>query len=397
MTGNKRLVLGITASVAIYKACELIRLFVKEKVEVIPVMTPDARRFISPILIESLAGGRVYSDMFDESGGAFYHIMLSRGAGLLLIAPATANAIAKISTGIADNLLTSAVLASDCPVIIAPAMNVKMFENPVTQKNIRRLMKMKRFSFVMPESGRLACGDVGVGRLAEISDIFDASMRFLTGERVLEERRVVVTAGPTREFMDPVRFLSNPSSGKMGYELARLAYWLGADVTLISGPVNIRPPFGVRLINVVSADEMKKALLNLRGRYDLLLMNAAVSDWKFPGKSAQKIKRDGSSLQIVLRENSDILRIAASSSKFDYVVGFAAESQNLLENAREKIKKKKVVAIIVNDISKNGLGFGSEENEGKIIYGDGKITDIPRCSKRDMAFRILADISVRLK
>ncbi len=397
MNDKKRLILGITASVAIYKICDLIRLFKKSDVEIIPVMTPDAMRFISPLLIESLCQNRVYSDMFDESGGAFYHIMLSKGAGLILIAPATANTIAKLSAGIADNLLTSTVLASKCPVLVAPAMNVRMFENQITQENIKRLKSINRFSFIMPESGELACGDTGSGRLADINDIFDASLRFLFEEKILKGKRILVSAGPTREYMDPVRFLSNPSTGKMGYELARMAYWLGADVTLIFGPVNIRPPYGLKVINVLSADDMKKAILGGKDRYDILIMGAAVSDWKFSERASQKIKRDGKMMQINLIENEDIIKLAARSGRFGFILGFAAESEKTHKNAIAKIQKKKIDAIVVNDISKRDIGFGADYNAGSIIYKDGKITNIARCSKREMAYKIYLDIIERIK
>ncbi|MCX7958620.1 MAG: bifunctional phosphopantothenoylcysteine decarboxylase/phosphopantothenate--cysteine ligase CoaBC, partial [Deltaproteobacteria bacterium] len=397
MSEEMKIVLGITGSIAVYKSCELIRLFRKEGITVIPVMTPDSKRFISPLLLESLAQNKVYSDMFDESGGTFYHIMLSRGANLILIAPATANTISKIASGMADNLLTSAVLASDCPVLIAPAMNVKMFENPLTQQNIKKLTEIKRFSFVMPESGELACGDTGTGRLADVQDIFDESMQYLTGDRILKGKKVLVSAGPTQEYMDAVRFLSNPSSGRMGYEIARTAKWLGAEVTLVTGPVSLRPPYGVKVIKVVSAEDMKNAVLKETGKYDLLIMNAAVSDWRFDKRRKQKIKRNGSDINIVLRENPDILSLASKSGKFRYIVGFAAESENMTENALIKMKKKDIDAIVVNDISRSDIGFGQESNEGRIIFGDGTMKDIERVSKRVMAFIILREIAKRLK
>lgn len=395
MIGDTTLVLGITGSIAVYKACELIRLFKKEGVQIIPVMTTDAKRFVSPLLIESLSQNKVYSDMFDESGGAFYHIMLSKGTNLILIAPATANTIAKIASGLADNLLTATILASDCHVLIAPAMNVKMFENPITQNNIKKLSQLGRYSFVMPQSGELACGDVGVGRLADIEDIFDASMSYLIGDKVLRGLKVLVTAGPTREFMDPVRFLSNPSSGKMGYELARVAKWLGAEVTLVTGPVNLKTPYGIETIKVVSADEMRDAVLNAKGKYDLLIMNAAVSDWKFSKTSSQKIKRGDSVPKVLLKENSDILMEAVKSRKFKFTIGFAAESEDMVENAILKIKKKKTDAIVVNDISRGDIGFGQDLNEGKMVFKNGEIVVLEKMSKREMAFKILREFSKR--
>ncbi len=397
MIQDAKLVLGITGSIAIYKVCELIRHFKKSGIELIPVMTPDSKKFVSPLLIESLAQSRVYSDMFDESGGTFYHIMLSKGASLILIAPATANTIAKIASGFADNLLTSVVLASDCPVLIAPAMNVKMFENPITKQNIEKLSLLNRFSFIMPEVGELACGDVGAGRLADVQDIFDASMQYLLGERFLSGKKVLISAGPTQEYMDPVRFLSNPSSGKMGYELARVACWLGADVTLVSGPVLLKPPYGVKVIKVVSANEMKNAILNSNGDFDLLIMNAAVSDWRFEKKYTHKIKRNGSSLQISLKENPDILGLASKSRRFKYLVGFAAESERMDENAFEKIKRKNIDAIVVNDISRSDIGFAQNYNEGRILFKDGTIINIEKVEKREMSFRIFKEIAKRNK
>lgn len=397
MPDEMRVVLGITGSIAVYKVCELIRLFKKSGVEVIPVMTPDSKRFMSPLLIESLSGSKVYSDMFDESGGAFYHIMLSRGANLILIAPATANTIAKIKAGMADNLLTSIVLASDIPVMIAPAMNVKMFENQITQQNIRDLLRLKRFSFIMPESGELACGDIGQGRLADIDDIFDAAMRYVYPLKILSGKKILISAGPTQEFLDPVRFLSNPSSGKMGYELARIASWLGADVTLVSGPTHIRPPYGVNLIKVVSANEMKNAIFGIKGRFDLLVMNAAVSDWTFARRYKEKLKRSSGLPQFNLKENPDILQLAINSKKYRFAVGFAAESEEMVDNAVEKIKRKKIDAIIVNDISRSDIGFGQEYNEGKIIFKDKSIFEIERCSKRDMSLKIFVELAKRFR
>jgi len=396
MTEKLDLIIGMTASISIYKTLEIIRLFKKSGVNVIPVMTQDAKRFISPLLVSSLSESDVYSDMFDESGGKFYHIMLSRGAGAILIAPATANTIAKIANGFADNLLTSIVLASEIPVIIAPAMNVRMFENRITQQNISRLKKLDRFKFVMPESGELACGDIGTGRLADISDIFDYSMCFLHKYRILQGKKIMVSAGPTREFMDTVRFLSNPSSGKMGYELARVAHWLGADVTLVSGPVNIKPPHGVRVINVVSASEMQKAILNENRKYDLLIMNAAISDWRFKKVADKKLKRDGKTIDVELIENNDILKRAVQSRRFRFTLGFAAESENLLRNAKEKVTKKGIDGIIVNNIRRSDVGFASDFNEGKIILKDGSEIDIERCSKREMAYKIFEAIGERL-
>lgn len=397
MREKKTVFLGMCGSIAIYKICELIRLYKKNNIEVIPVMTPDSTRFISPLLVESLAESRVYCDMFDESGGAFYHIMLSRGAELMLIAPATANTIAKLASGIADNLLTSTVLASSLPVLIAPAMNVRMFDNPITQKNIQRLQSEERFHFLMPESGELACGDVGTGRLPDVESIFDISMRFLSGEQILRGKRVLVSAGPTREFMDPVRFLSNPSSGKMGFELARVALWLGADVTLISGPVDIRPPEGVKFVRVISAEEMGDAILGADGRYDMLLMTAAVSDWRFKKRSLHKIKRGEGRLLIELEENSDILKRAKKSGKFRFVLGFAAETDNVVENAIMKMRGKGTDAIFVNDISRKDTGFGSDENGGRLIFRDGSSIDIEKTTKRDLAFKLLSYVTERLK
>ncbi len=397
MKDKRSVLLGICGSIAVYKICDLIRLFKKSGINVVPIMTPDSTRFISPLLIESLAENRVYTSMFDESGGAFYHILLSRGVDLILIAPATANTIAKITSGLADNLLTSSVLASSSPVMIAPAMNVRMFENPITQQNIEKLKSNKRFHFIMPESGELACGDIGAGRLANIESIFDASMRFLSGEHILSRKRVLISAGPTREFMDPVRFLSNPSSGRMGYELARVAYWLGADVILVSGEVNIRPPYGVKVINVVSAMDMKNAILKSEGRYDMLIMTAAVSDWRFQKQSENKIKRGEGRLKIELVENSDIVSLAKKSGKFKFILGFAAETDNIYENASLKMKKKGLDAIFVNNVKNVGIGFGSEENEGSLIFKNGDRIDTGRSTKRELALNILFCIAERIK
>jgi len=396
MSDKLDLVVGLTASISIYKGLELIRLFKKSGVNVIPIMTPDSKRFISPLLVGSLCESDVYSDMFDESGGRFYHIMLSRGAGAILIAPATANTIAKIASGLADNLLTSLVLASRVPVIIAPAMNVRMFENEITQENISRLKRYDRFRFVMPERGELACGDTGTGRLADLSDIFDFTMGFLHKEQILKGKRVMVSAGPTREFMDTVRFISNPSSGKMGYELARVASWLGADVTLVSGPVNIKPPYGVRVINVVSAKEMEGAILNGKGKYDLLVMNAAVSDWRFKKVYDKKIKRGGQVVNVELVENDDILKKAAKSGRFRFTIGFAAESEDIIRNAKDKIAKKGIDGIVVNDVKRSDVGFASDFNEGRIILKDGIEIGIERCTKREMAYKIFEAIYRRL-
>lgn len=397
MKDKRTVLLGMCGSIAIYRICDLIRLYKKNNIEVIPVMTPDSTRFISPLLVESLAGSRVYCNMFDESGGAFYHIMLSRGAELILIAPATANTIAKLASGIADNLLTSTVLASSLPVLIVPAMNVRMFDNPITQKNIHRLQSEERFHFLMPESGDLACGEVGTGRLPDVESIFDVSMRFLSGEQILGGKRILVSAGPTREFMDPVRFLSNPSSGKMGFELARVALWLGADVTLVSGPVYIKPLEGVKFISVVSAEEMGNAILQADGRYDMLLMTAAVSDWRFKKRSLHKIKRGEGSPIIELEESSDILERAKKSGKFRFILGFAAETDNIFENAIIKMRRKGIDAIFVNDISQKDTGFGSDENEGRLIFRDGSSIDVEKTTKRDLAFKLFSYITERLK
>ena len=393
MIGGKKIVLGVTGGIAAYKAAELVRELVRAKALVYVIMTRSAQEFVTPLTFQTISGNPVSTDLFsliEES--EIGHISLADRADILVIAPATANMIGKIANGIADDMLSTVVFAARAPVLLAPAMNVHMWENAICRENIEKL-RARGFHFVDPEVGELACGYEGKGRLAEIPAITE-EIRSLFTPKDFSDDTVIVTAGPTEEDLDPVRFLSNHSSGKMGYALARAASRRGAEVILVSGPTSLPPPAKVKLVRVRSAVEMREAVFHHLEKASVLLMAAAVSDYRPKQAATQKIKKASIPPVLELERNPDILLEAGKSKGNRIFVGFAAETQNLLKNAKEKLAKKNLDLIVANDVSLPGAGFRVDTNIVKIIGRSGKVEKLPLMSKEDLADRILERILV---
>jgi len=385
---------GVTGGIAAYKAAEIVRSLVKEGLDVHVVMTRNAQEFITPLTLQVLSGNPVWTETFhltqeQEIG----HISIVDRSSLFLIAPATANVLGKVAAGVADDLLTTMVCAATkIPVIFAPSMNVNMYRNPITQENIERL---KRFGylFIEPEEGELACGYEGVGRLAEPGDIVEQVVGRLAPKDLTEER-ILVTAGPTEEAIDPVRFLTNPSSGKMGYAIARAAAQRGAKVTLISGPTSCAPPLDVALFRVRSAEEMRKAVMKAFPASTSVVMAAAVSDFAPASCAKQKVKKQDASLTVKLKTTPDILFELGQKKEHRVLIGFAAETQSLVKNARAKLEKKNLDLIVANDVSRKEIGFQSDSNQVKMIGKDGIISELPLLPKRILAHRVLDQIGI---
>lgn len=385
MLKGKNILLGITGSIAAYKSIDLSRRLVEEGAEVTVIMTESACRFIQPLSFESVLGKRVCTDLFDRE---LKHISLAKDAHLLLIAPATANTISKISCGIADNLLSTACLVHRGPFLIAPAMNSRMYQNSIFQRNIR-ILKKEGFNFIGPESGSLACGEEGAGRMAEVPDIIEA-VKTLLGPGDLSGHKILVTAGPTREPLDPVRYFSNRSSGKMGFAIASAALRRGADVTLISGPTSLKPPKEALFIPVERSVEMEKALLKHFHRSTSVIMAAAVSDFSPSSSPVTKLPKTGKTT-INLQKTSDILKKIGRKKGRRTIIGFAAETGQGTKKAKAKLKEKNLDFIVLNDITKKGAGFDVDTNIVTII--DKKNTlDYPLMKKDEVADIILDKI-----
>jgi phosphopantothenoylcysteine decarboxylase/phosphopantothenate--cysteine ligase len=390
---NKNILLGVTGGIAAYKSAEIVRGLKKAGSSVRVVMTQSAKEFITPLTLQALSGNPVSTDLLDvEAEAAMGHIELARWADAILIAPATANTLAKLSSGRADDLLSSITLAFDGPIGLAPAMNQAMWKDERTQSNIQNL-EHKNFSLYGPGSGEQACGDVGLGRMLEPSEIIElfASL-FEAG--TMSNKSILITAGPTQEPIDPVRYLTNRSSGKMGYALAEAAVEAGAQVTLVSGPVNIEPPARCNLVSVKTAEEMHEAVMHHIKKKDIYIGTAAVADYSPTKVEGSKIKKDRSNSPLVLemKENKDILKEVSELEDKPYMVGFAAETDDLLENARKKLETKKLDLIIANDVSDKSIGFDSNENEVTLITSSEELL-LDRDSKKKIAKKILEFIS----
>jgi len=391
MLANKKIVLGVTGGIAAYKAAELVRELVRAKAQVFVIMTRSAREFVTPLTFQTLSGNPVSTDLFsliEES--EIGHISLADRADILVIAPATANIIGKIAGGIADDMLSTVVFATQAPVLLAPAMNVHMWENPICRENLQKL-RARGYHFIDPEAGELACGYEGKGRLAEIPAIVEEIRSLLTPKDFSDET-ILVTAGPTEEDLDPVRFLSNHSSGKMGYALAKAAGRRGAEVILVSGPTSLPPPAKAKLVQVRSAVEMRDAVFQHIEKASVLLMAAAVSDYRPKQAATQKMKKASLLPVLELEQNPDILLEAGKTKGNRIFVGFAAETQNLLKNAKEKLAKKNLDLIVANDVSLPGAGFRVDTNIVKVIRRSGRVEKLPLMSKEDLADRILERI-----
>jgi phosphopantothenoylcysteine decarboxylase/phosphopantothenate--cysteine ligase len=384
MLKNKKILLGVTGGIAAYKSCELIRLYQKQGADVKVIMSEAATKFVAPLTFAALSHHEVEITMFDDS---IKHIELAQWADILVIAPATANTIAKIACGIADNLLTNIVLAATCPKLVAPAMNVNMYENAATRKNIHKLVQLG-IQTIGPDSGYQACGDMGKGRLAALDQILDATVKIL---KKSNNRKIVITAGPTQEPLDPVRFITNHSSGKMGYALAQAAAEKGYTVKLVSGPTNIPVPSAVEIIKVKTASDMLNAVLHEIEDSDIFIGCAAVADFRSKVISRNKIKKtdDTESLILELVKNPDIIKEVANLHK-TFTVGFAAETTNVVEYAKSKLVKKDLDLIIANDVSDSSIGFNSDQNRVSLVFKDLSTEDLPLMNKQDLA-RVLID------
>jgi phosphopantothenoylcysteine decarboxylase/phosphopantothenate--cysteine ligase len=393
LTG-KQVVLGVTGGIAAYKACEIVREMRKEGAEVRVVMTASATRFITPLTLQTLSANPVVTDMFDLiSESEIGHISLAQRADLLLVAPATANIIGKIRNGIADDMLSTVVMATCAPVLIAPAMNSQMYASAAVRENVETL-RARGFSFVDPGEGELACGTVGPGRLADPPRIVEMA-RVLLSPKPLAGKRVVVSAGPTAEAVDPVRYVSNRSSGKMGYAMARAAHRLGATVTLVSGPVPMPDPYFVETVRVESAAQMRDAVAAAAERADVVVMSAAVADFRPSDPSTTKIKKESFGGTISLVPTVDILAELGERKGGRVLIGFAAETDALENNARGKLARKRLDAIVANDVSRSDIGFGADRNEVRIFLADGGTVDIPIAPKDDVASAIFTTLCER--
>jgi len=385
MENKKSVVIGVTGGIAVYKALDVISRLKKENVEVYVIMTKAAIEFVNPISFQTLSQNIVICDMFEEpKAWELQHISLAKKADLFVIVPATANIIGKVANGISDDMLTTTIMATKAPVIFAPAMNVNMYNNKILQGNIQKL-KGFGYGFIDPTSGRLACGDIGEGKLAQTEDIFEIIMSNLYPIKDMVGIKVLVTAGPTIAPIDPVRYITNRSSGKMGYAIAREARDRGALVTLISGPCYEKAPTGVSIIRINTNDDMRQAVINNYEDSNIVVKAAAVSDYKPKIYSNSKIKKSENGLNIEFVRDNDILQELGSLKKSQILVGFAAESNDLLQNAKVKLLKKNLDYIVANDITKTDIGFGTDDNKVIILSKDNDPIAINKMSKKEIA------------
>ena len=386
---NKCIVVGVTAGIAAYKICQLVSSLKKQGNEVHVIMTKEAEKFVTPLTFQTLSNQKVITDMFTvDYTPDVHHISLAKKADLFVVAPATANIIAKLAHGLADDMLTTTFLAATCPKLIVPAMNTNMLNNPITQDNIATCQKYG-MHIMCSGAGYLACGDVGTGRLPEPEEIEDAIAALVETDRYLNGRHVVITAGATQEEIDPVRYITNHSTGKMGYALAKEARNAGARVTLISGKTNLPKPYGVDVVNVTSAADMAKSVIDNFENADVVIMSAAVADYTPIEKAEQKIKKTDGDLSIALKRTQDILLTIGQKKREDQIViGFAMETENLLENAAKKLQEKNANYIIANSIREPGAGFGVDTNIVKIISPT-SVEDLGLLSKDETAKEIL--------
>ncbi len=386
MLANKTIVLGITGSIAAYKAADIASKLTQAGARVEVIMTEAATKFIAPLTLRSLTGQPVVTDMFEPAAEwSIEHIALAEAANVVVIAPATANVIAKLAAGISDDMLCCTVLATKAPVIVAPAMNVNMFENTITQENLAKL-KARGFIIIDPAYGRLASGKMGLGRLAEVEEIIGTIKQVLGRSGDLAGKRIVVTAGGTQERIDPVRHIGNRSSGKMGYAVAEAARDRGAEVKLITAPTSLPEPAGIEVIHIETAVQMKEAVAKATPQADALIMAAAVADYQPKSVAKAKIKKETPSLTLELVRTPDIL----TEVKGNFLkVGFAAESEDVVANARQKLEKKQLDLIVANDITDSSSGFGTDTNKVTLISQDGNVESLPLLTKREVADRML--------
>ncbi len=394
MLEGKHIVLGVTGSIAAYKIASLASMLAKKHADVTVIMTRNATNFINPITFESLTGNKCLVDTFDRNFEfQVEHVSLAKQTDVFLTAPASANVIAKAAHGIADDMLTTTLLACTCPKIFAPAMNTRMYQNPVVQDNME-ILKRYGMEVITPADGYLACGDTGAGKMPEPEVLYEAIVKALT-PKDMAGKRVLVTAGPTREKIDPVRYISNHSTGKMGYAIARAAMLRGADVTLVSGKVNLEPPKGVRLLPVVSAADMAQAVKENARDQDIIIKAAAVADYRPSVTADEKLKKKDGEMTIELERTEDILAyLGAHRRNGQFLCGFSMETEHMLGNSRLKLEKKNIDMIVANNLKQAGAGFGTDTNVVTFLTAD-ETVQLPIMSKEDVADRLLSFIMER--
>lgn len=385
MGDRKTVVVGVTGGVAVYKALDVVSKLKKADFDVHVIMTEHATKFVNPLSFQSISQNMVITDMFAEPRAwEIQHISLAKKADLMLIVPATVNILGKVANGIADDMLSTTIMATKAPVIFAPAANTNMFLNPIVQNNIEKL-RSYGYKFIEPESGRLACGDVGAGKLADTELISNIVISMLYDVKDLVGKKVLVTAGPTIAPIDPVRYITNNSSGKMGYSIAEEARDRGAEVVLISGPTSLQKPFGIEVIEVKYNYEMLKEVEERFESSDIIIKSAAVADYKPKSYSEEKIKKNTDALIVEFEKDTDILKKIGSMKKNQILVGFAAESNDLIENAKSKLERKNLDYIVANDITSSDTGFASSDNKVNVLCKDGRNISIPKMSKKMIA------------
>jgi phosphopantothenoylcysteine decarboxylase/phosphopantothenate--cysteine ligase len=398
MLHGKTIVLGVTGGIAAYKAATVCSQLTQRGAEVHVIMTASACKFIAPLTFQTLSRQPVTLDTFEErDASVVMHINLADKADLVLVAPATANILAKMAHGLADDMLSTTLLATTAPVLVAPAMNVHMLTHPAVISNIE-LLRERGIRFVEPGEGQLACGYVGQGRLAEPQQIVDKVESFFLESKTFHGKRVLVTAGGTQERIDPVRYLTNDSSGKMGFAIAEAARDLGAKVTLVTAPSALIAPSGVETVRVVSAGEMMQAVLNRLPETDIVIKAAAVADYRPAHPSAQKIKKKAESLTLELVRNEDILQKVGELKRADqFVIGFAAETDNVEQYAMDKLRRKNCDLVVANDVTQSGAGFGTDTNLIQVYDGNGLVVDLPLMSKYEAAMRLLRIVADKMR
>ncbi|MEN6413659.1 MAG: bifunctional phosphopantothenoylcysteine decarboxylase/phosphopantothenate--cysteine ligase CoaBC [Veillonellales bacterium] len=392
MLTNLKIVLGVTGGIASYKAVELVSRLKKAGASVHVIMTEAATKFVTPLTFREISGNPVVTSMWTESPAwNVEHIALANLADLFAVVPATANIIGKIANGIADDMLSTTIMATQAPVLLAPAMNSNMYLNAIVQQNLARL-KQSGYHIIEPDWGKLACGTEGPGRLPEPSVIFEKITSLYRAAHTFAGKKILVTAGGTREPIDPVRYIGNRSSGKMGYALATAAAARGAEVILISGPTSLPDPAGVFVKHIETAQEMRQAVLAEYDRMDIIIKAAAVADYRPMSPSVHKIKKADETLTLTLEKNPDILLELGQKKQHQILIGFAAETQELIGNASLKLAKKNLDMVIANDVTLPGAGFNSDTNIVKILYRDGRIEELPQLPKQEIAERILEKV-----
>ncbi|MGN1151706.1 MAG: bifunctional phosphopantothenoylcysteine decarboxylase/phosphopantothenate--cysteine ligase CoaBC [Lachnospiraceae bacterium] len=388
MLKGKHIVLGVTGSIAAYKIASLASMLKKKQADVTVIMTQNATNFINPITFETLTGNKCLVDTFDRNFQySVEHVALAKQADVFLVAPASANVIAKAANGLADDMLTTTLLACTCPKIVAPAMNTRMFQNEIVQDNLKRL-EHYGMEVIHPASGYLACGDTGEGKMPEPEVLYEYIVKALT-PKDMAGRHVLVTAGPTQEKMDPVRYISNHSTGKMGYAIAEQAMRRGADVTLVSGRVSIQPPIGVHVVPIVSAADMAQAVKDRADEQDIIIKAAAVADYRPADVSDEKVKKKDDSLSLALERTEDILAyLGAHRREGQFLCGFSMETEHMIENSRAKLEKKNIDMIVANNLKQKGAGFGTDTNVVTLLTRE-ETVELPMMSKEEVADALL--------